>query len=81
MSDTDAKWSSALGLSLDLTERGLGIRTNRYAMIIDDLELKYLGVSIAFYFMLIFFDIATYAIVEGASGFLLPFRCLLLLPG
>lgn len=54
MSDTDAKWSSALGLSLDLTERGLGIRTNRYAMIIDDLELKYLGVSIAFYFMLIF---------------------------
>ena len=54
MSDTDAKWSSALGLSLDLTERGLGIRTNRYAMIIDDLELKYLGVSIAFDFMLIF---------------------------
>ena len=54
MSDTDAKWSSALGLSLDLTERGLGIRTNRYATIIDDLELKYLGVSIAFYFMLIF---------------------------
>ena len=54
MSDTDAKWSSALGLSLDLTERGLGIRTNRYAMIIDDLELKYLGVSIAFDCMLIF---------------------------
>ncbi|PAV17688.1 thioredoxin-dependent peroxidase [Pyrrhoderma noxium] len=45
LSDTDAKWSSALGLSLDLTERGLGIRTNRYAMIIDDLELKYLGVE------------------------------------
>jgi len=47
LSDTYAKWSSELGLTLDLTERGLGIRTNRYALIIDDLVVKYVGVESA----------------------------------
>ncbi|KAJ7082250.1 Redoxin, partial [Mycena belliarum] len=41
LSDTYAKWSESLGLSVDLTERGLGLRTARYAMIIDDLVVKY----------------------------------------
>lgn len=45
LSDTYAKWSSELGLSLDLTDRGLGVRTNRFALIIDDLIVKYIGVS------------------------------------
>ncbi|KAJ7131362.1 1-Cys peroxiredoxin isozyme [Mycena epipterygia] len=45
LSDVNAKWSSALNLSLDLTERGMGVRTARYAMIIDDLVVKYVEVE------------------------------------
>ncbi|KAK7023284.1 peroxiredoxin [Favolaschia claudopus] len=45
LSDVGAKWSAALNLSVDLTERGLGIRTGRYAMIIDDLVVKYIEVE------------------------------------
>jgi len=40
LSDTYAEWSKKLGLSLDLTDKGLGIRTARYAIIIDDLVVK-----------------------------------------
>ncbi|KAL0959042.1 hypothetical protein HGRIS_014346 [Hohenbuehelia grisea] len=47
LSDADAAWSASLGLSLDLTARGLGVRTNRYAMIIDDLVVKYVEVEAA----------------------------------
>ncbi|KAJ7100885.1 1-Cys peroxiredoxin isozyme [Mycena belliarum] len=47
LSDTYAKWSESLGLSVDLTERGLGLRTARYAMIIDDLVVKYIEVESA----------------------------------
>jgi hypothetical protein len=46
LSDTDAAWSKELGLDADLTARGMGIRTARYALIIDDLTVKYVGVSI-----------------------------------
>ncbi|KAJ6607714.1 1-Cys peroxiredoxin isozyme [Mycena sp. CBHHK59/15] len=45
LSDTNAKWSAELNLSLDLTERGMGIRTARYALIIDDLVVKYVEVE------------------------------------
>ncbi|KAJ8585154.1 thioredoxin-dependent peroxidase [Rhizopogon salebrosus TDB-379] len=45
LSDTNAAWSDNLGLSMDLTNRGLGIRTARYAMIIDDLVVKYVEVE------------------------------------
>jgi hypothetical protein len=45
LSDPYAEWSKSLGLSLDLTGMGLGIRTARYAMIIDDLVIKYVEVS------------------------------------
>ena len=31
---------------MDLTDRGLGIRTARYAMIIDDLVVKYVEVRV-----------------------------------
>ncbi|KAJ7079305.1 hypothetical protein B0H15DRAFT_999707, partial [Mycena belliarum] len=44
LSDTYAKWSESLWLSVNLTERGLGLRTARYAMIIDDLVVKYIEV-------------------------------------
>ncbi|KZS89633.1 Redoxin [Sistotremastrum niveocremeum HHB9708] len=43
LSDTSADWSKSIGLSLDLTARGLGIRTARYALIIDDLKVTYVG--------------------------------------
>ncbi|KAF8325473.1 Redoxin [Amanita rubescens] len=45
LSDTEAQWSTSLGLSLDLEHAGLGTRTKRYAMIIDRLIVKYLGVE------------------------------------
>jgi len=45
LSDTYAEWSKSLGLSVDLTERGLGVRTARYAIILDDLVIKYVGVE------------------------------------
>lgn len=34
-----------MGLSIDLSAREMGIRTTRYGMIIDDLTVKYIGVS------------------------------------
>ncbi|KAF8184781.1 thioredoxin-dependent peroxidase [Pholiota molesta] len=45
LSDTDAKWSKQIGQVLDLSAKGLGIRTGRYAIIIDDLVVKYIGVE------------------------------------
>ncbi|KAJ6468056.1 1-Cys peroxiredoxin isozyme [Mycena vulgaris] len=45
LSDANAKWSAGLDLSIDLTDKGLGVRTNRYAMIIDDLVVKYIEVE------------------------------------
>ncbi|KAF5310253.1 hypothetical protein D9619_010295 [Psilocybe cf. subviscida] len=45
LSDSDAKWSKEIGHTLDLTTKGLGIRTGRYAIIIDDLVVKYIGVE------------------------------------
>jgi len=46
LSDTNAEWSKQLGLDLDLTERGMGVRTKRYALILDDLKVKYVGVDL-----------------------------------
>ncbi|KAF8690936.1 Redoxin, partial [Rhizoctonia solani] len=39
VTDTYAEWSKKLGLIADLTGHGLGIRTGRYALIVDDLKL------------------------------------------
>ncbi|KAI6040741.1 thioredoxin-dependent peroxidase [Pisolithus marmoratus] len=45
LSDSGAQWSQALGLSVDLSHVGFGLRTARYAMVLDDLVVKYLGVE------------------------------------
>ena len=44
LSDSEATWSKQLGLTLDLSAAGMGIRTARYAMIVDNLVVKYLEV-------------------------------------
>lgn len=36
VADGSADFTKAVGLELDLTERGLGLRSDRYAMIVDD---------------------------------------------
>ncbi|KAF8915809.1 1-Cys peroxiredoxin isozyme [Mucidula mucida] len=41
LSDTNAAWSGSMGLSVDLAHVGFGTRTGRYALIIDDLVVKY----------------------------------------
>jgi len=45
LSDEDAKWSKSIGLDLDLSAKGLGIRTARYALVLDNLVVKYVGVE------------------------------------
>lgn len=47
LSDADAKWSKSIGLDKDLSAIGFGTRTERYALIIDDLVVKYIGVESA----------------------------------
>ncbi|KAL1739624.1 Redoxin, partial [Schizophyllum fasciatum] len=42
LSDANAAWSSSLGLSVDLSSKGFGVRTGRWAAIIDDLVVKYI---------------------------------------
>ncbi len=46
LSDGSAKWSASLGLSVDLSAIGFGVRTGRYALILDDLVVKYVEVYI-----------------------------------
>lgn len=36
LADGSALFTTAIGMDLDLTERGLGIRSKRYAMIVED---------------------------------------------
>jgi len=36
LADGSAKFAQAIGLELDLIERGLGMRSQRYAMVVDD---------------------------------------------
>jgi peroxiredoxin len=45
LADGSAKLAKALGLDLDLTERGLGMRSQRYAMIVDDGKVSLLNVE------------------------------------
>ncbi|OCH91775.1 Redoxin [Obba rivulosa] len=45
LSDTGAEWSKTLGLTADLSAIGFGTRTARYAIVLDDLKVKYLGVE------------------------------------
>ncbi|OJT06003.1 hypothetical protein TRAPUB_3190 [Trametes pubescens] len=45
LSDPNAKWSAQLGLSQDLSAVDFGTRTKRYALVIDDLKVTYVGVE------------------------------------
>lgn len=40
LADGSADYTHALGLELDLTEKGLGIRSRRFALLVDNLEVK-----------------------------------------
>ncbi|KAI8081308.1 Redoxin [Halteromyces radiatus] len=43
--DGSAEFSKALGLDQDLTKNGMGIRSKRFAIVVDDLVVKYIGVE------------------------------------
>ncbi|MFT5692583.1 MAG: peroxiredoxin [Oceanicoccus sp.] len=43
--DGSAEFTHALGLELDATAFGMGVRSKRYAMIVDDGNVTYLGVD------------------------------------
>jgi peroxiredoxin len=45
LADGSAKLAKALGLDLDLTDRGLGVRSQRYAMVVEDGTVKLLNVE------------------------------------
>ena len=45
VADGSAAFSEAVGLSLDLTARNMGIRSRRYAMIVDDCVVTHLNVE------------------------------------
>ncbi|KAG0164786.1 hypothetical protein DFQ28_009967 [Apophysomyces sp. BC1034] len=43
--DGSTHFSSALGLTQDLSKMGMGTRTKRFAIVVDDLVVKYIGVE------------------------------------
>jgi len=43
--DGSAEFSKAIDLTLDLTARGMGLRSNRYAMIVDNGVVKHVAVE------------------------------------
>jgi peroxiredoxin len=45
MGDGSASFTKAVGLELDLTERGMGIRSRRYSMLVDDGVVKQLNLE------------------------------------
>lgn len=45
LADGSAMFAKAMGLELDLTERGLGVRGQRYAMVVEDGVVKELFVE------------------------------------
>ena len=45
LADGSAKFAEAVGLTVDLGERGLGTRSQRYAMVVDDSVVKSLSVD------------------------------------
>ena len=45
MGDGAAQWAKALGLDQDLSQRGLGVRAKRYAMVVDDGVVTHLFVE------------------------------------
>ena len=45
LADGSAAFAKAAGLTLDLTERGLGLRSQRFSMLVDDGIVKKLNVE------------------------------------
>jgi peroxiredoxin len=45
MGDGSAEFTQAVGLTLDLTARGMGLRSNRYSMLVKDGKLVTLNVE------------------------------------
>ncbi|KAJ3313050.1 hypothetical protein HDU93_004935 [Gonapodya sp. JEL0774] len=45
LADGSAEFTQAIGLQLDLVKGGLGIRSKRYAVVVDDGVVKYLGID------------------------------------
>ena len=45
LADGSAAFTRALGLELDLTARGMGVRAQRFALIVKDGRVTYLGVE------------------------------------
>jgi peroxiredoxin len=45
LADGSAAFAKATGLSLDLTERGMGVRTKRFSMLVDDGVVKTLNIE------------------------------------
>jgi peroxiredoxin (alkyl hydroperoxide reductase subunit C) len=45
LADGSCAFTKALGLVLDMTARGMGERSQRYAMIVDNRVVKYLGIE------------------------------------
>ena len=45
MADGSAEFTKAIGLTLDLTARGMGLRSNRYSMLLVDGVVKSLNVE------------------------------------
>jgi glutaredoxin/glutathione-dependent peroxiredoxin len=45
MADGSANWTKALGLELDLNARGMGVRSQRYAMVLEDGIVKKLNIE------------------------------------
>ena len=39
LADGSASYTKALGLELDLSEKGLGVRSRRFAILVDDLKV------------------------------------------
>ena len=45
LADGSAAWAKAVGITADLTERGLGVRSGRYSMVVQDGVVKSLNVE------------------------------------
>jgi peroxiredoxin len=45
LADGSGQFTKALGLEFDLTERGLGVRSKRFSMIVDDGVVKQLNIE------------------------------------
>lgn len=45
LADGSAAWAKAVGITADLTERGLGMRSGRYCMVVDDGVVKSINIE------------------------------------